>query len=169
MRALRPVAILLVVTAAGCGPAPTPRPPRALEDKAALFADASLVPTREGERIRREVALAGELRALLESTGADASSRVSVRLRDGETPRVVAVLAGNGTVPADDDLEALVDGIVPGAELAVVRTPTKPRSRDRRGLSLALTLAVLGLGISLGVSLERARATGLLRSLGLNA
>ena len=68
----------------GCpSPQPRPRPePERAADKAALFGDPALVPTRDGERARREIASAEELRKALELLHAVERARVSIELDD---------------------------------------------------------------------------------------
>jgi hypothetical protein len=58
--------ITLSIGCVGCEPPARPRQDQRRTDKRSLFGDASLVPTREGERVRRELALAGELTTSLE-------------------------------------------------------------------------------------------------------
>ena len=157
---MRPIAVsLLVIACVGCPAPERPAVPRRAVDKQTLYGDAGLVPTREGERVRRELALAGELHHALEQLGLT-SVHVDVELRD---PAGVIVV---GRAPADSDpaqLEAaIVDFahvLVPDARAVHVRLRHDPESPapespapDR---SWPFALACLGLGLSLGVTTER--------------
>lgn len=158
---------LLLVAPAGCeAPAAPPRvgPARNVADKAALFGDASLVPTREGERARREVALAQEIELALTVLPSVARARVDVELPDRTAtadPRVLAVVqdaagADGNALPAH--VRAIAHAVVgPAAavEVVVEQSPAPPPPPEP--LRWPLVLAVLGLGFFGGMLVERIR------------
>ncbi len=167
----RPVRILALASlwlalaceapAAPRGPGPAPR--RA--DKAALFGDPSLVPTREGEQARREIALAQEIERALAVLPSVVEARVDVELPPRATrgrPRVLAVV--RGAVDADESslparvltVAHAVVGPEAAVEVMVERSPA-PDRRPEEPLPWALGLGVLGLGFFAGVLLERTR------------
>ncbi|MBV1859375.1 MAG: hypothetical protein KUG77_13260 [Nannocystaceae bacterium] len=142
---------------------PTPR----ASDKAALYGDAALLPTRAGERARNEVALAEEIRAALETLREVEGARVTVATDDRGAPRSAAVVL---RARLDTDTNALevsatrISRAALGAadlpiEVQVSAPSVDEASADapsnRPPLSLLL-LGVLGLGISLGLTFDRA-------------
>lgn len=152
----------------GCGLAdPSPAPPveRARPDKASLYGDASLLPTRAGERARRELALAGELAAALELLEMR-PAQIDVRLDAGPSVVVIATSA-DPEADASTQREAIVElsrALVPDLDAADVHlwlrpAPETPAPAPERpdAPPWALALACLGLGLSLGVTLERLR------------
>jgi hypothetical protein len=151
----------------GCAaPAPPRREPpaRGSADKAALYGDASLVPTREGERVRREVALAHELEAALVVLPSVTRARVDVELPERTTDsRVLAVVTG--MVDADvgrltDQLHAMARAVVgPAAavEVVVELAPAPAAGPGPAPARWSLLLGVLGLGFFGGMLLERIR------------
>lgn len=158
---MRRLALLAsIVGLSACDAAPPPaihHVERPTLDKRALYGDAALLPTREGERVRRELALAGELSealALLELT----ERRVDVEL--SEPPQVIVV--AHTRVPTPElaaKIDALGRAIVPGdpdvhVEL-LVAAPPQPSAPTH---DWPLALVCLGLGLSLGVTGERLRA-----------
>ncbi len=159
---LRVAAALLLPSLLAC----TPSEPQALAGrhvgKRELYGDAALVPTREGERVRRELMLAGELERLLERAGIGAGVEVSLRG------------PGQALVIARTDDEARVRAIaragLPDDEVGtieVVLVAASPEPTPRRS-SLPLVLVALALGVSLGVAGERARGRGMLRVRGMS-
>jgi hypothetical protein len=167
-RSLRLLALVPLVSVLGCTE-PAPRraaPGRGAVDKAALYGDASLVPTRQGERARREVALAREIEAALVVLPSVVRARVDVELPEhAASPRVLAVVAGQPEADATA-LAARVGSIAhtvmgPTAAVEVVTEPSPaspasvalPSERTR----WPLLLGVLGLGFFAGVLLERLR------------
>lgn len=150
------MALALVLVAAACSE-PAAQPQRAAPDKAALFGDASLVPSREGEAARRELASAGEIAAILRASGW--IDRVHVDVEQAASIRVVIAGARTSTAPAD--LEAEIAAIVAGvltrddAEI-VLAIATPPESPERPRRELPLALAALGLGASVALALDRA-------------
>ena len=166
--------VLVALAAGGCADEPVHRrqpTPRA-SDKAALYGDAALLPTRAGERARNEVALAEEIRAAIEALHTVERARVTVATDSGGAPRSAVVVVRAHTSTNADDLTASATRISRAAlgspELAVevqvsapvvdeaaedVPTDTTPRA--------LLLFGVLGLGISLGLTFDR--ATGILR------
>lgn len=174
-RPLLPALIVAAVCAASaCTAEPTQRrqpTPRA-SDKAALYGDAALLPTRAGERARNEVALAEEIRVALESLHAVERARVTVATGERGVPRSAAVVlrARRSTQPealtasatrisraalGTPDLTVEVEVSTPDISEA---SPEGPRDETP---SPALLFGVLGLGISLGLTFDRAK--GLLR------
>ena len=157
----------LALGGVACEAPARPLPQHRRADKQSLFADASLVPTREGERVRRELALAGELTGALELLELG-PVHVDLELRAGHTSAVVvAQLPANADAEQAEQLEAdileLTAAIVP--ELATDQIhvwlrphPSAGQPAPQRDHSWALGFACLGLGLSLGVTLERARA-----------
>lgn len=161
-----PSLLLLALSACEAPASVTPRSPGpetfAEPDKRSLYADAGLLPTREGERARSELALAGEIHAGLELIGLG-PAHVDVELR-GSKPRAVVV----ARVDPDAELAELEDQVaelaaasVPDLDRAAVHVWLHPRAESgeprRERAPWALALACLGLGLSLGVTLERAR------------
>jgi hypothetical protein len=135
--------------------------PRARPDKAELFGDPGLVPTREGERARRELARAGEIEKALAIVPLVRRSRVDVELDEaGAVARVLVVVDAEAS---DDELEPTVRRIVgsvagsdalDSAEIIVRSQPNEPTKAPP---SWALLATVLALGVSLGISYERGR------------
>jgi hypothetical protein len=162
-RPIRPFALALLWVALGCD-APPPRvgPARSGADKAALFGDPSLVPTREGERAREEVALAHEIEQALMVLPSVAQARVDVELPDraaAEDPRVLVVVEG---APAADGLPVRARAIAhavtgPAAAVEVVVEPSPAPPPPPQPMAWPLVLAVLGLGFFGGMLVERIR------------
>lgn len=140
---------------AACGSPRPPPTPRAA-DKASLFGDPTLVPTRDGEAARRELAMAGEVAAALRATGWLDHVHVDVELADDRTRVLVA---GRRTATAPSDLEQRLHAAVTTvcserAELTTTIGDGPPPS-PARALDLPLGLALLGLGGSVALSLDR--------------
>lgn len=137
--------------------------PRRLPNKAALFGDASLVPTRTGERIRLELADAAAIEEAVDMLPSLRSARVDVRRPAvaADPPRVL--VTGELHPDADEvetrtQIERIVGTVLgaapePGTIVLVAARPTPPR--EGRRLDLLLGLAILGLGVSAGVAGER--------------
>jgi hypothetical protein len=135
-----------------------PRPSTAAPDKAKLFGDPVLVPTRAGEAARDELAAAGEIAAAI--TAAEWIDDVHVDVED----RTRVVIAGRIATATDDavlraDLRRVVDAVLGPDEartlvLALGRTPDHPEPRDR-GL-VPLLFAAMGFGASAGIAIDRA-------------
>jgi hypothetical protein len=163
---------VVAVLAAACGPATEefrmPRP--AAPDKRSLYADAGLVPTREGEHIRREIAVAGEIMAAARTLPAVTEVHVDVELpREGVgEPRVLvaARLATDGTARGrtKNALANVVRGVVgelPEHAAVYVLSESEPPTQPTGGAPLVLVGAcLLGLGTSAGMAMERARRRG---------
>lgn len=168
MTTLAPRLGLLLAWAAvtGChAPSPSaPRvPPRPRLDKAALYGDPALVPTREGEQARAELARAGELEAMIGKLGGVASVRADVSLGPARTldRALVLVLHRRDEHEASDlrrEIETVITATLPPgpATLMLERAPADPEPADPRP-PLAIALVFLGFGLSLGVAFERAR------------
>ncbi len=152
----------------GC-PQPRSRPAAdRVADKAALFGDPALVPTREGEHARREIASAQELRAALELLHAVERARVTVDLSDRGTVESAVVVVRARSERDREPLRAqtrdlavamLGDSLGDGlrVEISAPDHATPLPENPQRGPRLPLLLAVLGLGFSLGVSFDRSR------------
>lgn len=155
--------LLALLALGACGEPARPRAPERGADKARLFADPGLVPTREGERARRELALAGQIRGALETMHDVESVSVDVELA-ATTPRVLATIsartddaarlselehyaneAATAVVGATAEVDVLLD-VAPAPE------PTGPSAP-----ALPLAFALLGLGVSAGIAAERYR------------
>lgn len=153
----------------GCGSAEPARsrvPIRGASDKAALFGDASLVPTRAGERARREVALAQEIEQALGVLPSVAQARVDVELPErpaDASPRVLAVVSGDPGADATalaTRARTIAHAVMgPAAAVEVVAEPvaTPAPAPPIVPLRWPLLLGVLGLGFFGGVLLERIR------------
>ena len=154
-------------TLGGCTePSEQPRrgPRRAASDKAALYGDAALLPTREGERARAEVAVAEELRQSLEALHEVERAQVTVSMHGGR-PRTAAVVvrarAGTDTDALRARGERLAHGVLGPDPVPLefeVSAPSQGPDAPPDPTSPLLLLAVLGLGISLGLTFDRAVA-----------
>ncbi len=164
---MKRAAVILLLGLGACESRPPAQPSPRPTDKRTVFGDASLVPTREGEQARRELALAGELELALVRLGF-AEPHVDVELRE---PVAVVVIArqppGAHAAPEQTVLElatALLPELTPERlhlwlQPAVVEAPAPaPAPAPRAGTPLwAIVLASIGLGASLGVFGERLR------------
>lgn len=142
------------------------RLPRRVIDKAAAYGDASLVPTRQGERARHEVALAGEIERLVAVDSRVQRVEATVRLSPSTAaPHVAVVVQHRGRALDDEthrdlaaELVALAQSVVPAAAIddidIVIHRDSPPSTPS---LPWALAVALLGLGISTGVAVERWR------------
>lgn len=163
--ALSILGLCSVLAAPACAAGEREPRPEPLPDKAALFGDPGLVPTRAGERARRELALAGELRASLSALGfreLHVSVTLEPRPRVGVSGRLPQDLADEGRA-VEAKIVTLARSLIADLEPADVHLwlrepPRQPEAPPRRLPLLGLGLALLALGISLGVSIERARA-----------
>lgn len=151
----------LVLVGVGCQAPARSAAPRRTVDKQALYGDAGLVPTREGERVRRELALAGELCKALEQLGL-ADVHVDVELH--EQPGVIVVARAEpdtDSVQLEATITAFSRVIVPDAMVHVQLRQAEsehPTPTPTDGRHWAIALACLGLGLSLGVTAERLRS-----------
>lgn len=167
MRCLRPArwSACCLVAIAAFGPS-SPAPTRRPAYKAALFGDPTLVPTREGEAARLELARAGEITAALRATGWIDEVRVDVERSDADVRASFVVVAGrrNPSSPADldDRVRAVVAAICTGDAVVTLALADAPSSDDLpegpRDLprTVALGLALFGLGASLSLFADRA-------------
>jgi len=162
---------VLVASVGGlsCGGAtvdPRAVPPQQTADKAALFGDPSLVPTRDGERIRSEIASAGEIELAIAALPSVVRSRVVVE-RAAPTAAVpgsrVLVVVHARPETETDPLRQRVVGIIavvvePTLEVEIIiERDTVGSPGPGVGFSWPLMLGVLGLGFFGGTLLERAR------------
>jgi hypothetical protein len=160
-----PLALCLGLLVTACEARTIERPSPAAVDKAAVFGSAELVPTREGERVRRELAIAGSLEQALARLGLG-PAHVDVELREPVTVIVIATLPEPGEVErAEASVAELVGAMVPSHEPAELHVWWRPAlveapasAPDRTWTRWALLLCCVGLGLSLGVGTERLRA-----------
>jgi hypothetical protein len=163
----RILALVPLSWALGCGEPASPRrpvPARGATDKAALFGDPSLVPTREGERARREVALAQEIEQALGVLPSVTRARVDVELPERPADadaRVLAVVAGEPGADAaalTERTRAVARTVMgPAAAIEVVSEPIPAPAPPAVPMRWPLLLGVLGLGFFGGTLLERIR------------
>lgn len=156
---------------AACASEPRSSPqPRAgrLHDKAELYGDPGLVPSREGERARREIASANEIKAAIVLLHEVEAVRVNVE-QDGEDARALLVIrlrsqrAQASTVSAAERIAKHVLG--PGTTATVqieisapgLATASPATPQPRRRPWVPLVIALVGLGFSLGVTFDRLR------------
>jgi hypothetical protein len=156
---LRRVVLSFAIASLACGEPSSPRPATATAaDKRALYADPMLVPTREGERIRAEIALAGEieqaLRVFPELQG------VRVHVESATAPMRVAVFGAAPTelvaqlrTRIDEVARAVAGDDIVGVTTIAALDPEPPAPEPR--LHLVLALALLGLGASMGIAADR--------------
>ncbi len=142
-------------------PVPVAEQPRR-PDKARAFGSPLLVPTRDGERIRQEVARAAEIERAARALPGVAEVRADVELPDRcDRPASVAVVY-TGPARHRDAIERIAAGVVPEAAAdRIVVEGTEPASAAERapGPPLPLLAALfVAFGASLGVLGERARA-----------
>ena len=150
-------ALVGAVLVGGCG---TPdRPTRSADapDKAEIYGDAVLVPTRAGEAARDELAAAGEIAAAIRAARWIEDVHVDVE----GTRRVV--IAGRVAADADeptlrDDVTAVVDAVLGEDDaralvIAVGRIPDEPMHERPM---LPLVLVAIGFGASAGIAIDRA-------------
>jgi len=172
-RAALRIAATLSFALLGCESEPAPASEPAAfahtrPDKASLYADASLLPTRAGERARRELALAGQLSAALEHL---ALTPLQIDVRLGQPPSVVVIASRAHSPDASpseivaEDIRELCLATIPDLDPAGVHLWLRPAPADSAPRELprprsplwALVFACIGFGLSLGVSLERLR------------
>lgn len=162
----RSAALLMFALLGACGDPPARRaPPMARPaDKAAMYGDPALIPTRSGERARAEVALAEEIRVALETLHEVESARVSVRTLDGETPHSAALVLRGHPGSSSLGLRARATRIAASilgstrAELTVeVSVAQVEATQDDTPPRPLILVAVLGLGFFLGLTFDRMR------------
>jgi hypothetical protein len=161
--------LVLGLLASGCGAnerpsGPGPERDAIPPDKDSLFGNPGLVPTREGEHARRELAIAGEIdRAVTTLSGVD-RARSNVELpRGGQEPPRVLVAARLD--PAGDrstlrqQIRSVIRGVVgevpEGNMTVVLAAPAAPPQSPAPALPLLLALGLVGLGSSAGVAADR--------------
>ncbi len=161
------VAAALAAGACAADPLPQRQPARRAADKAALYGDAALLPTRAGERARQEVALAEEIRVAVETLhaverahvtvatgphGAASSAAVVIRARqhpDAEGLSTAATRIARAAL-GSQELQVEVQVSAPDTADASAERPDAPQPP-----TAALLFGVLGLGISLGLTFDR--------------
>lgn len=136
--------------------------PAAKLDKQKTYGSASLVPTREGERARRELAIAGELEQALAQLDLG-PAHVDVELREPVTVIVIARLRDDRS-PSEAERTAitLALAMVPELQPANLHVWLQPASAepptpDPAAHTWQLMVACLGLGLFLGIAHERLR------------
>lgn len=158
------IGAIVILIVGGCGREPQRQAaPVRVADKEALYGDAMLVPTREGERVRLEVALAGQVEAAAKVAVDTAGVSADVELVDAP-PRVTLAVRLERPDPdpvvTKASLESLARAIVKDADVHVL--VTAPASESGRPAAspngtAGLWLVLLGLGVSLGITIERLR------------
>lgn len=150
-------------------------------DKAALYGDAALVPTRAGERAREELALAAAVAAAVGARADGGAPVVEVRLPAGEDGGAVVVTGAVALAPAEvvAIAEAVVGSWSVGRVAVFVRAGApdpgeggqngprgeglgpEGRAADRgpegRAVDWSLALALVGFGASAGIAVDRLR------------
>ncbi len=143
-------------------------------DKAALYGDPALVPTRAGERARQELALAAAVAAAVAARADGGAPVVEVRLPAGAEGRGAegrgadggaVVVAGEVALEVEEVVriaEAVVGAWSVGRVAVFVRSPRAGAlaAEDRpgpAGLDWRLVLALVGFGVSAGIAVERLR------------
>ncbi len=157
---------MLAATACGEPARPGPGPGPARPDKAALFGDPTLVPTRDGERSRRELALAHEVEQAARLLSGLAELRVNVELPPRRAPegrpRVLAVIRpapGTEDQALREQVTAIARAVVdPRCDPTVLVSRPAAQTPPVAPSSWPLVLSVLGLGFCGGLLAERARA-----------
>lgn len=150
--------------ALGCQPPAPPRPlpasPR--PDKASLYGDPSLIPTRRGEHARAELALAGDLEALVEALEGVLSTRADVTLTPDLALARAVVVVRHERLPQDEgtlklDVHSIARATLPPGNTAVLlhHVSGEERPADPSRPPLLLAFVSLALGISMGVTAER--------------
>jgi type III secretory pathway lipoprotein EscJ len=153
---------MVCVLACACEARPSAHPSRAHVDKQAMFGSASLVPTREGERARRELAIAGELQQALAQLELG-PAHVDVELGDPTTVIMIARYREDRSVSeAETAAIELAHAMIPELQPANLHLWLQPASAEQpapepHSRTWLLMLACLGLGLSLGIGGERLR------------
>jgi len=145
-------------------------------DKAALYGDPALVPTRAGERARQELALAAAVTAAVAARADVGALVVEVRLPAGADGGAV-VVAGEVALAGEEVTriaEAVVGSWSFGRVAVFVRSPragalaadgplaadgslAADGPRGPRGGDWRLVVALVGFGASAGIAVERLR------------
>jgi len=160
----------------GCGdPRPAPSRPRGAEwardrprpDKASLFGDPALLPTREGERARTELAYAGEIESAIRLLQGAVDVRVDVELTprlEAPTAAVVARFAAETALNERRlDIDRILHAVLPdggAARTEIVLSVVEPERPESGPSKAPLAIACLGLGFCVGVAFERLRKLG---------
>ena len=148
------------------------------------YGDPTLVPTREGEQVRRDLATASAIRETVKFSAGARARDVHVafrgRIRPRPTTRSAAAdegLPGQARVTVIASTEAELESLRPTIHeivrasarepwtpaqtevVFVAASETPPETPARGGLlDLALAMALIGFGASMGISLDRAAA-----------
>jgi len=164
----RTYALLATLAGTACQSEPSPRPrhpTRPRPDKAFLYADPGLVPSRDGERARAELALTGELEAAIRVLPGVLEVRATLSLTGSGTVERGLVLVRHREDAHPDLLRARVEtietAILPEGPVTLMLEATATTHDDPElpadGRALGLAIAFLGLGLSVGISAERLR------------
>lgn len=128
-------------------------------DKAALYGDPALVPTRAGERAREELALAAAVAAAVGAHADGHAPVVEVRLPAG-TDGGAVVVAGALALAPDEVVrvaEAVVGPWSVGRVAVFVRAGAPARPAAPAGVDWRLAAALVGFGASAGIAVDRLR------------
>lgn len=140
-----------------CDTEPRRAAPARVANSQSLYGDPALVPTPEGERARRELALAGDLRALLPLDDA----RVVIRLPEDAPARVLVEATAAPETSTDalrSDIQRATASIVdPDAQLELLLHPARETPTRRPATDPLLWLALVAFGLSAGVAIDRRR------------
>lgn len=126
-------------------------------DKQSLYGDPGLVPTRQGEAFRRELAVAGEIEAAVGVMAGVQDVRATVR--EGNIGISVRAEPWVAQSELRQGIEHLVEAAagpesVSRLNLVVTRTAVAPTAPSAP-ISWGLALGLLGLGASLGIMFDR--------------
>ncbi len=151
----------------GCGePAPKRSARTQVSGKDRLYGDPGLVPTREGERARAELALRHDLQEAVAALPQVRRATAMVRISEGDVAGAVLILEASPehaqtAARASRVIAQQVLGPVGAAKLVVQSYDTGPlpsagpaQSTDVRW---PLLFAILGLGFSIGLLFDRTR------------
>lgn len=151
-------AALVATVLLGLASCDRPAPPRArVPDKAALYGDAGLIPTREGEAARRELAMSAELAKVIGASGWTSDVHVDVEIGDATTSVIVGGLR-NRSAPEDVEqrIAAAARAIAGDSASVTLVLGEAVTSDPPRAIDVPLLLAVLGLGASASLMIDRA-------------
>ncbi|TPV96292.1 MAG: hypothetical protein B7733_05500 [Myxococcales bacterium FL481] len=140
--------------------------PRRIHDKASVFGDPALVPTRRGERIRLELALAGEIERIVANDPHVTQVAASVRIPAADRPAAAVVsVQARPMEPAErralaQDARRVIHRVVPDstADTVDVAVHVAPEPPTPVAFPWALATALIGLGWSCGVAVDRWRS-----------
>lgn len=168
MGPMRSMTLLLLVSLTACAgneleeDDPSPRAAGTV-DKRSLYGDPALMPTREGERRRTELALAGAIDRALDVLDVD-DRTVNVELdpRTRDPLRVLVVGQVRADAPPDRgeqvaEIVASVVGPLPAPGPTITLARAQDPGAPQRALPWLVAVAFLGLGFNAGVVFDRGR------------